>query len=119
VLRVEQKAGDATATFLPPSLAVFPYEPRAEGGGCCHSQSKVQHLYFTKGGMSMADWAHSPMHQLTEAGAYIVTCGTYLKRHHFRGAERLRFLCDALLGRAAEYGWNLQAWAVFSTIIIL
>ena len=62
----------------------------------------------------MADWAHSPMHQLTEAGAYIVTCGTYLKRHHFRGAERLRFLCDALLGRAAEYGWNLQAWAVFS-----
>ncbi len=62
----------------------------------------------------MADWPHSPTHQLTEAGAYIVTCGTYLKRHHFRGTERLRFMCAALLRRAAEYGWNLQAWAVFS-----
>jgi len=44
----------------------------------------------------------------------MVTCGTYLKQHHFRGAERLRFLSDALLSLAAEYQWNLQAWAVFS-----
>ena len=26
----------------------------------------------------------------------------------------MRFLCDALLRSAAEFGWNLQAWAVFS-----
>ena len=44
----------------------------------------------------------------------MVTCGTYLKVHHFRGTERLNFLCDALLVRGVEYGWNLQAWAVFS-----
>jgi len=54
------------------------------------------------------------MHRLTEAGAYMVTCGTYLKLHHFRGAKRLRFLCDALLQLAEEYQWDLQAWAVFS-----
>ena len=62
----------------------------------------------------MPDWPHSPMHRLTQAGAYMVTCGTYLKQHHFRGNKRLASLCEALLALAAKYGWNLQAWAVFS-----
>jgi putative transposase len=62
----------------------------------------------------MSDWPHSPVHRLAEAGAYMVTCGTYLKEHHFRGRERLEFLHDSLLGLAEEYGWNLQAWAIFS-----
>ena len=62
----------------------------------------------------MPDWPHSPVHRLTVAGAYMVTCGTYLKAHHFRGHKRLGMLCEALLGGAAKYGWNLQAWAVFS-----
>jgi putative transposase len=44
----------------------------------------------------------------------MVTGGTYLKQHHFRGDERLRFLCDALLSLAEKHAWNLQAWAVFS-----
>jgi len=63
---------------------------------------------------SKTDWPHSPVHRLSEVGAYMVTCGTYLKQHRFGGNERLRFLCDALLRLAAEYQWNLQAWAVFS-----
>ena len=62
---------------------------------------------------NMTDWPHSPVHRLTQAGAYMITCGTYLKRYHFRGARRLSFLCDALLQLAAEYDWILQAWAVF------
>jgi putative transposase len=44
----------------------------------------------------------------------MVTCGTYLKRHHFQSSERLRLRCEALPRSAAKYGWNLQAWAVFS-----
>jgi putative transposase len=44
----------------------------------------------------------------------MVTCGTYEKEHHFRGARRLRFLHDSLLNLAEDYSWNLQAWAVFS-----
>ena len=44
----------------------------------------------------------------------MVTCGTYLKVHHFHGNKRLGFLCEALLALAAKYEWNLQAWAVFS-----
>jgi putative transposase len=65
-------------------------------------------------GAIVDDWPHSPIHRLTEAGAYIVTCGTYLKQHHFRGRERLGMLCEAFLGGATKYGWNLQVWAVFS-----
>ncbi len=56
----------------------------------------------------MSDWPHSPVHRLSEAGAYMVTCGTYLKQPWFRGTERLRFLCDALMRLAAEYDWNLR-----------
>jgi len=61
----------------------------------------------------MGDWPHSPMHRFTGTGAYMVTCGTYLKLHHFRGTERLRYLCDYLLHLAADYQWEVQAWAVF------
>ena len=61
----------------------------------------------------MTDWPHSPVHRLSQAGAYIVTSGTYLKQPWFRGTDRLQLLCDALLRLAAEYEWNLQAWAVF------
>ena len=62
----------------------------------------------------MADWPHSPVHRLSQAGAYMVTCGTLYKHHHFSGNKRLSFLCESLLAVAAKYGWNLQAWAVFS-----
>src|SRR5206468_9838942 len=30
---------------------------------------------------------HAPTHQLTQRGTYFLTAGTYLKLHHFRGAE--------------------------------
>jgi len=35
------KALAAVAVLLPPALSLLPYEPRAEGGGCCHTHSKV------------------------------------------------------------------------------
>jgi len=59
-------------------------------------------------------WPHAPTHQLGERGAYIITAGTYLKAHSFRGTERLRVLCRGLLTVAREFGWRLEAWAVFS-----
>ena len=62
----------------------------------------------------MIDWPHSPIHRLTEVGAYLVTCGTYQKLHYFQEAERLRTLTESLLGVTAKDAWNLQAWAVFS-----
>jgi len=61
----------------------------------------------------MPDWPHSPVHRLSAAGAFMVTAGTYLKAPHFRSAPRLELLCKGLLRLADEYGWKLQAWAVF------
>ena len=59
-------------------------------------------------------WPHAPIHQLSVRGTYFVTGATYLKAHHFRGPERLRVLHRGLLQLAADFGWHLEAWAVFS-----
>jgi putative transposase len=59
-------------------------------------------------------WPHAPTHQLSASGTYFVTASTYLKAHHFRGADRLRVLHRGLLAVASGYGWLLEAWAVFS-----
>jgi putative transposase len=60
------------------------------------------------------DWPHAPVHRLSEAGVYFVTAGTLYKDHFFRGADRLSFLERSLLRLAKKYGWQLEAWAVFS-----
>lgn len=62
----------------------------------------------------MSDWPHAPSHRLTEQGAYIVTCGTYLKVHHLRTANRLTLVRSRLFEYAEELGWELQAWSVLS-----
>lgn len=60
------------------------------------------------------EWPHAPTHQLSVGGTYFVTAGTYLKAHHFAGADRLRVLHRGLLTVAERFGWRLEAWAVFS-----
>ena len=60
------------------------------------------------------DWPHAPVHRLRDAGTYIITAGTYQGTHHFQNAERLTYLTKSLLALADKYGWELQAWAVFS-----
>ncbi len=62
----------------------------------------------------MNTWPHAPAHLLQEVGIYMVTCGTYLKVHHFRSEERLKILHDALLANLREAGWTLHAWAILS-----
>ncbi len=59
-------------------------------------------------------WPHAPTHQLCTRGTYFVTAGTYQKQHHFRVDQRLRILHRGLLTVAAQFGWQLEAWAVFS-----
>ena len=60
------------------------------------------------------DWPHAPAHRTQRAGAYMVTSGTYQKTPIFHSPERLTFLCNSLFDLAEAYGWQLQAWAVFS-----
>ena len=59
-------------------------------------------------------WPHAPEHRLNVRGTFFVTAGTYLRRHHFAGRARLAVLHRGLLKVAADYGWQLEAWAVFS-----
>jgi len=60
------------------------------------------------------DWPHAPVHRISEHGTCIVTAGTLNKQHHFHTARRLDLLEGKLLELARQYGWHLEAWAVFS-----
>lgn len=62
----------------------------------------------------MNDWPHAPPHRLTEAGAYMVTAGTYRKEHLLLQAQRLDFFIQLLFSCAVEFGWALHAWAALS-----
>jgi putative transposase len=63
---------------------------------------------------SAVAWPHAPTHQLAHQGTYFVTARTYQAEHHFRGANRLAVLHRGLLRLAWDFGWKLEAWAVFS-----
>jgi len=63
--------------------------------------------------IKLRSWPHSPAHHLREGGAYIVTAGTYNRAPLFTGADRLTKLTNYILELADQYGWSLQAWAVF------
>lgn len=60
------------------------------------------------------NWHHSPLHVFVPHTTYMVTAGTLRKEHFFRSPSRLRLLHDTLRELAAQYRWQLQAWAVFS-----
>jgi len=60
------------------------------------------------------DWPHAPAHRLGEKGAYMVTAGTFEKRHFLNSPERLDLALGLLFACAVEFGWQLQAWAVMS-----
>ena len=59
-------------------------------------------------------WPHAPLHKLSASGVYFLTAGTYGKDHHFRGRDRLEVIHRGLLTVAHDFGWRLDAWAVFS-----
>ena len=59
-------------------------------------------------------WPYAPTHLLSQRGTYFVTGATYEKAHHFRPAKRLQVFQRGLLTVAEKFGWQLEAWAVFS-----
>ena len=63
---------------------------------------------------AIRDWPRAPLHRLSEHGTYLVTAGTLYKDHHFASRQRLDLLQVKLLELARQYGWRLEAWAVFS-----
>src|SRR6266496_225297 len=57
---------------------------------------------------------HMPFHLFIPGTMYIVTASTLYKQHFFHDAIRLQMLNDTLLQTTSVYGWQMQAWAVFS-----
>lgn len=62
----------------------------------------------------MNSWPPAPSRRGLPPGAYIVTAGTYLKRPHLNSEEKLDLHLRLLHDCAIEFGWRLEAWAVFS-----
>ena len=60
------------------------------------------------------DWPHAPVHRLAGNGVYFVTASTLHKQHHFNTPTKRDLLERLLLSLAKEYGWQLEAWAVFA-----
>ena len=60
------------------------------------------------------DWPHAPVHRLAENAVYFVTASTLHKQHFFNTPEKRNLLERLLLAFAKEYGWQLEAWAVFA-----
>jgi putative transposase len=75
-------------------------------------QSKNVILYFVPA--QRIPWPHAPEHRLSVRGTYFVTASTYLRQHYFKGKIRLAVLHRGLLKVAADFGWQLEAWTVFS-----
>jgi putative transposase len=62
---------------------------------------------------SKVPWPRAPVHCLGTKGVFMVTTGTYLKKHLFTDGPRLRLLHNAILAIADKHGWALEAWAIF------
>jgi putative transposase len=61
----------------------------------------------------MQKWPHAPAHLKKGVGVYFVTASTLNKELFFKGDESLELLTSSLIETSEEYGWALQAWAVF------
>ena len=59
-------------------------------------------------------WHHSPLHQLSEPGAYMVTAGTFEKERILLSDERLNMIQEKLFELAGRDHWQLQAWAIMA-----
>ena len=60
------------------------------------------------------DWPHAPVHRLADNAVYFVTASTLNKHHFFNTPAKLDLHERLLLSFAKEYGWQLEAWAVFA-----
>ena len=60
------------------------------------------------------DWPHAPVHRLADNAIYFVTASTLHKRHFFDTPAKRDLHERLLLAFAKEYGWQLEAWAVFA-----
>jgi hypothetical protein len=85
-----------------------------DSGGAAFGLRRLDAAFRQMHSSPMNDWPHAPIHRVSEQGAYMVTCGTYLKTHHLHSPDRLDLVRCRLFEYAQEFGWDLQAWAILS-----
>jgi len=56
---------------------------------------------------------HAPAHNVTDAGAFIITAATLYKENLFNSPQALDLLEEIILQSCGKYGWRIQQWAVF------
>ncbi len=78
------------------------------------NQLKISGDFAVTSNYGETDWPRAPVHRLEGKGTFIVTAATLHKQHHFRTAESLNNLQQELFAKAEQYGWQLEAWALFS-----
>jgi putative transposase len=59
------------------------------------------------------DWPHAPVHRISSDGIYMITAAVLGKRLLFDTPEKLTLLETNLPSLSKQYGWQLEAWAVF------
>jgi len=60
------------------------------------------------------DWPHAPVHRVAENAVFFVTASTLHKQHLFDNSAKLDLLERMLLSLAKQFGWQLEAWAIFA-----
>ncbi len=60
------------------------------------------------------EWPHAPVHRLVDSAVYFVTASALPKHHFFDTPAKRDLLERLLLSFTKEYGWQLEAWAVFA-----
>jgi putative transposase len=60
------------------------------------------------------NWPHAPTHWLFDPCIYIVTAGTYEKKHYLNSPEKLDYFMESLFKIANEFDWRLEAWSILS-----
>jgi len=95
-------------------MKMHPHRQTTAAAAPAPPAAKAPSSLRSAGALHKTPWPHAPLHQLSESGTYFVTAGTLHKQHLFRGQARLAVFHRGLLTVACDFGWQLEAWAVFS-----
>jgi putative transposase len=94
------------AALTPPSPAPEPRPP--------DTFALPVRLVDRKSQLPPKDWPHAPVHRLADNAVYFVTASTLHKQPLFDTPEKMDLLERLLLSFARQFGWQLEAWAVFA-----
>ena len=64
--------------------------------------------------IQIGNWHHGPLHLFVADTFYMVTAATFYKQSIYDSPSKLNQLQNTLFDVVQAYGWELQAWALFT-----